>query len=71
MKPKDNAVDQLSAQTAVREDYPDHRVTSYPLTLEAVRNRAHEIGRERGGILGNDLDDWIQAWRELSERQVW
>jgi hypothetical protein len=36
-------------------------------TEEEVRLRAYEIYQRRGGAAGNDLDDWLQAERELRE----
>lgn len=36
-------------------------------TSEDIRQRAFEIHIERGGIYGCDLDDWLQAERELQE----
>jgi hypothetical protein len=36
--------------------------------LEDIRIRAYEIYLERGGQSGHDLDDWIQAERELESR---
>jgi hypothetical protein len=33
--------------------------------LEEIRLRAYEIHLERGGFPGNELDDWLQAEREL------
>lgn len=35
------------------------------LTEEAIAKRAHEIYLARGGTHGSDLDDWLQAEREL------
>jgi hypothetical protein len=35
---------------------------------EEIRQRAFEIHIERGGIHGCDLDDWLQAERELQEK---
>ena len=32
---------------------------------EKIRIRAYEIYMERGGEPGHDLDDWLQAEREL------
>lgn len=32
---------------------------------EEIRLRAHEIYLERGALPGKDLDDWLQAEREL------
>ena len=36
--------------------------------LEEIRIRAYEIYLERGGKHGNDLDDWIQAEREIESK---
>jgi len=36
-------------------------------TIENLLRRAHEIHRQHGGILGYDLEDWLQAERELAE----
>ena len=70
MKPKDNSIDDPSAQTAGWQGQPGRELTNYALTLDAVKKRAHEIRKERGDVPEYDLDDWIQAWRELTERRV-
>ena len=36
--------------------------------LEEIRTRAYEIYMERGGQPGHDLDDWLQAERELEPK---
>jgi hypothetical protein len=36
----------------------------HPIT-EAIAKRAYELFLERGGENGHDLDDWLQAEREL------
>jgi len=36
-------------------------------TPEEIRRRAFGIHIERGGIHGCDLDDWLQAERELRQ----
>ncbi len=33
-----------------------------------ILNRAYEIRRARGGLFGYDLEDWLQAQRELTEK---
>jgi hypothetical protein len=33
-----------------------------------VLNRAHEIHRAHGGLFGYDLEDWLEAERELAGR---
>ena len=35
---------------------------------EEVRRRAFEIHVERGGIRGYDLDDWLEAEKDLTEQ---
>lgn len=35
---------------------------------EEVRRRAFEIHVERGGIRGYDLDDWLDAEKELTQK---
>jgi len=37
-------------------------------TLAEIRHRASEIHIEHGGNHGCDLDDWLQAERELQEK---
>ena len=37
-----------------------------PLSEQEIALRAHEIFQQRGGTDGRDLDDWLQAERELS-----
>jgi hypothetical protein len=36
-----------------------------PVTDDDVARRAHELYRDRGWDDGHDLDDWLQAEREL------
>jgi hypothetical protein len=36
-------------------------------TIEEIQARAYEIYLERGGADGNDMEDWIQAERELGQ----
>jgi hypothetical protein len=40
------------------------------LHIEDVLNRAHEIHRAHGGLFGYDLEDWLQAERELVGRNA-
>jgi hypothetical protein len=39
-----------------------------PEAEEHIRLRAYELYRERGGRVGDDLADWLQAEREYFER---
>ena len=36
-----------------------------PSRLSRIAQRAHEIYEARGGQEGKDLDDWLQAEREI------
>jgi hypothetical protein len=36
--------------------------------VEEIEARAYQIYIERGGADGHDVDDWLQAERELSEK---
>ena len=38
---------------------------------EEIRRRAYEIYLERGEHPGRDLDDWLQAERELDHGVIW
>ena len=42
-----------------------------PVPEEEIRRRAYEIYLERGEQPGCDLDDWLQAERELQRADVW
>ena len=37
-------------------------------TTEQIELRAYELYLERGGEIGRDVDDWLAAERELTER---
>jgi hypothetical protein len=43
---------------------------SEQVTVEDVERRAYEIYLERGGEFGGDLDDWLQAERELGSQKA-
>jgi DUF2934 family protein len=34
------------------------------LHIEEILQRAHQIHRDKGGLIGYDLEDWLQAERE-------
>jgi len=38
---------------------------NHKASAEEIRVRAYEIHLERGGLPGSELDDWLQAEREL------
>ena len=61
-KPKSTAQPNISVVSEVRK-------TVVPISLEdEIRRRAYEIFLERGGIPGNQNDDWVAAEREIQAR---
>jgi Protein of unknown function (DUF2934) len=56
-KPTEKSSSQSQPQTALAA--PTH---------EEIKLRAHQIYVERGGAHGQDVDDWLQAERELVEK---
>ncbi len=41
-----------------------------PEMLEQIRARAHELFEQRGREQGHDLDDWLQAEAEVTQKRV-
>ncbi len=37
---------------------------------EQIRRRAHEIYLERGDADGSEIDDWLQAEREIQAKKI-
>jgi hypothetical protein len=42
-----------------------HSMPQSPTTVDTIRERAFEIYEARGRESGHDLDDWLQAERQL------
>ncbi len=57
---QDSAVEQI----ALSPDAPQARTAP---TEEEIAQRAYEIFLQRGGDHGNDIEDWLQAERQLLE----
>jgi len=53
--------------SVVSPEIPEEGQRNGPSPVE-IRQRAFEIHIERGGIHGCDLDDWMQAERELEQK---
>jgi len=58
---------QTMSRSILRSNVAEESRNNGP-TLAEIRERAFEIHIERGGIHGCDLDDWLQAQRELQEK---
>ena len=54
-------------ESVVQPEVPEEEQKNGASSAE-IRKRAFEIHIERGGIHGCDLDDWMQAERELQEK---
>ena len=68
MKSQNTSTNVESAPKIIlRSHVPEESSKSEP-PLAEIRERAFEIHIERGGIHGCDLDDWLQAERELQEK---
>ena len=67
MKLRNLGTDTQNMPRGVQPDVPEERGNHGPSPTE-IRQRAFEIHIERGGIHGCDLDDLLQAERELRAR---
>jgi Protein of unknown function (DUF2934) len=66
MSSKNAAKGQILVQEVESKRGPGVSPVQRP-SREEIRGRAFEIHIERGGIDGCDLDDWLQAERELED----
>jgi len=55
----------LALRTREIQSHPEVVSANHRPSHEEIRLRAYEIYLERGGLPGNELDDWLQAEREL------
>jgi hypothetical protein len=61
----------MSSQNEVHEEFEtkdmrwENPEVNEAVKIEEILRRAKEIHRERGGVFGYDLNDWLQAWDEL------
>jgi hypothetical protein len=55
----------LELRTREIQSHPEVVSANHRPSHEEIRLRAYEIYLERGGLPGNELDDWLQAEREL------
>ena len=60
--------DQPAADTAAKQPECTNPSDRRPPTLDEIQLRAYQIHLDHGGLYGYDLDDWLQAERELTER---
>jgi Protein of unknown function (DUF2934) len=65
MELKEKRNEHLESLTGPAQSRPENISATHELNLEEIRLRAYEIHLQRGGFPGNELDDWLQAEREL------
>ena len=58
----------VAGQIELEDGVYNGNTAAEAMQIEKVLNRAHEIHRAHGGLFGYDLEDWLQAERELFER---
>ena len=66
-KPKEYRDTEPQATSAAQAESAETSVADSP-RHEEIRIRAYEIYIERGGQAGHDLDDWLDAERELAPK---
>lgn len=64
-KPREHRKVELHAMSATQAESPETNVAG-STRHQTIRIRAYEIYLERGEQHGRDLDDWLQAERELT-----
>jgi hypothetical protein len=57
------AIDSLVSENNANSETGDH------VTHELIAIRAYEIFQSRGAIDGADMDDWLQAEKEVLQRR--
>ena len=53
---------------SVAAEQPIKQAPSHEPTEEEIRQRAYEIYLARGGAPGHEVEDWLQAERELRSK---
>jgi hypothetical protein len=66
MKPRDKRNETFELHTGQIQSHAEDTSADRTPSHDEIRLRAYEIHLERGGLLGNELDDWLQAERELA-----
>jgi hypothetical protein len=68
MKSRNLATDARNMPRGIQPDVLEEKGGKNGPSHTEIRQRAFEIHVERGGIHGCDLEDWMQAERELLEK---
>jgi hypothetical protein len=65
MKFKDKRQETFEVRTDPVQSHAEDTSAKHTPSREEIRLRAYEIYLERGSLPGNELDDWLQAEREI------
>jgi hypothetical protein len=65
MKLKDKRNETVELHEVPLKSQGEDSSANHTRRREEIRLRAYEIYLERGALPGNELDDWLQAEREL------
>jgi len=65
MKSKDRTTGTLELQANTVPSHRDRISTHSTPNHDEIKRRAYEIYLERGGLPGQELEDWFQAEREI------
>jgi hypothetical protein len=65
MKLKEKRIEILQVRESPIQSHPENPSVNDKPSHEEIRLRAYEIYLECGGLPGKELDDWLQAEREL------
>jgi len=68
MKPKTTTEDTAQKEDGAAEPQSMQPEGSHVPSPEEIRQRAYELHLEGGCVHGRDLDDWLQAERDLKGR---
>jgi Protein of unknown function (DUF2934) len=57
-------VSKVAVRIEMEDEVFNEDVVNEGLHIEEILHRAYQIHRARGGMIGYDLEDWLQAERE-------
>ena len=70
MSSKPKAIGSVEAEQPSQEIVGEERLVINSEREQEIRRRAYELYLERGEEPGHDLEDWLQAERELASHEI-
>ena len=65
MTSKGKKIEILELHASPIQAYAEDTSANHAPNHNEIRRRAYEVYLERGGLSGHELDDWLQAEREI------